>query len=76
MSDLSSEIAAEFLREDDIMKASRNIQRIVRSAVIEECAKAAEGFPKNREWVPGSLYETLRRETAAAIRALKGDRDG
>jgi hypothetical protein len=42
------------------------------SFAVEECAKVAEGFPRNREWVPGSLYDTLRRETAAAIRKLGG----
>jgi acetate kinase len=35
----------------------------------EACAKIAEGFERNRDWVPGSLYDTLRREVAAAIRA-------
>lgn len=37
----------------------------------EACAKAAEGFTEERDdrkWVPGSLYDTLRRETAAFIR--------
>lgn len=37
----------------------------------EACAKAAEGFTDGRDdrkWVPGSLYDTLRRETAAFIR--------
>lgn len=37
----------------------------------EECARAAEGFTEERDdrkWVPGSLYDTLRRETAAFIR--------
>jgi hypothetical protein len=37
----------------------------------EACAKAAEGFTDDRDdrkWVPGSLYDTLRRETAAFIR--------
>lgn len=37
----------------------------------EACAKAAEGFTDDRDdrkWVPGSLYHTLRRETAAVIR--------
>ena len=37
---------------------------------IEEAAKAAEGVEKTRDWVPGSLYDTLRRETAGAIRTL------
>jgi hypothetical protein len=35
----------------------------------EACAQAAEGFPHNRGWVPGSLYDTLRHEVAATIRA-------
>jgi uncharacterized membrane-anchored protein len=37
----------------------------------EACARAAEGFKDDddcRHWVPDSLYDTLRRETAAAIR--------
>jgi hypothetical protein len=37
---------------------------------VEECAKAAEGFPHNRDWVKGSLYEKLRIETAFEIRKL------
>jgi hypothetical protein len=46
----------------------------IKAAVLaerEECARAAEGFERNRDWVPGSLYETLRREVAAAIRNRK-----
>lgn len=41
------------------------------TAEREACAKAAEGFTDGRDdrkWVPGSLYDTLRRETAAFIR--------
>jgi len=36
----------------------------------ERCAKIAEGVekPEHRHWVPGSLYDTLRKETAAEIR--------
>lgn len=34
----------------------------------ERCALIAEGFPRTRDWVPGSLYDTLRREVAARIR--------
>lgn len=47
----------------------------VRAAAIEECAKIAEGFPRNRDWVPGSLYDTLRKEVATSIRAL-AEKDG
>ena len=43
-----------------------------RNAALEEAARAVEGKPPTgRDWVPGSLYDTLRREAAAAIRALK-----
>ena len=36
----------------------------------ERCARIAEGVERTEErhWVPGSLYDTLRRETAAEIR--------
>jgi hypothetical protein len=34
----------------------------------ERCAKLAEGTEQTRSWVPSSLYDTLRREAAAAIR--------
>ena len=33
------------------------------------CAQVAEGFPANRDWVPGSLWGNIRGEMAAAIRA-------
>jgi hypothetical protein len=35
----------------------------------EACARIAEGFEQTRDWVQGSLYENIRREVAAAIRA-------
>ena len=35
----------------------------------EACAQVAEGFPENRDWVPGSLWGNIRREVAEAIRA-------
>lgn len=46
-------------------------QPLIDEAVVAErdrCAKIAEGFEQTRDWVPGSLYDTLRREVAAAIR--------
>lgn len=55
--------------EGDLFDASVDAIRIV----VEECAKVAEGFQHNREWVPGSLYDTLRKETAADIRKLAED---
>ena len=41
-----------------------------RAAEQERCARIAEGVERaeERHWVPGSLYDTLRRETAAEIR--------
>lgn len=34
----------------------------------ERCARVAEGFEQTRDWVPGSLYDSIRREVAARIR--------
>ena len=52
----------------------------VRNAALEEAAAALEDHRKaGREWVPGSLWDTLSREAAARIRALKqpqADKDG
>lgn len=42
---------------------------LVAAAEREACAKVAEGFEANRDWVPGSLWGNLRAEVAAAIRA-------
>jgi hypothetical protein len=41
-----------------------------RAAEQERCARIAEGVERaeERHWVAGSLYDTLRRETAAEIR--------
>lgn len=55
--------STEQLRADSISDLSRAIM-----AERERCAKIAEGFEQTRDWVPGSLYDTLRREVAAAIR--------
>ena len=38
------------------------------AAERERCAKVAEGFEQTRDWVPGSLYDNIRREVAARIR--------
>lgn len=42
------------------------------AAEREACAKVAEGFEQNRDWVRGSLYESIRNEVAAKIRARGG----
>lgn len=36
----------------------------------EACAKAAEGFPANRDWIPGSVWGNIRNDVAASIRAM------
>lgn len=59
------------IKQRDEANARADLATEDRDAIIELCAQVAEGFPKNRDWVPGSLYDTLRREVAAAIRALK-----
>lgn len=52
------------VRQDSIRDIAKAIL-----AERERCAKIAEGASSlGRDWVPGSLWETLRRETAADIR--------
>ena len=49
----------------------------VRNAALEEAAAALEDHRRaGREWVPGSLWDTLSREAAARIRALKQPQAG
>lgn len=58
---------------DDCEEPARKVAAATWAAAVEACARAAEGFTEERDdrrWVPGSLYDTLRRETAAAIRKL------
>ena len=58
--------------KERIARAGVEQRRAVREAVLEEreaCAKVCEGFPANRDWVPGSLWGNIRKEIAAAIRA-------
>lgn len=43
----------------------------IEAAERERCAKIAEGFLSNRDWVPGSLWGNIRNEIAAAIRSGK-----
>lgn len=52
--------AAKYVLDDEIARAIM--------AERGRCAKIAEGFEQTRDWVPGSLYDALRREVAAAIR--------
>lgn len=60
---------------DDGAITSFNGVRVIARAILtarseqrEEDARIAEGFERNRDWAPSSLYDTLRREVAAAIR--------
>lgn len=44
----------------------------IRADTIEECARIAEGCDlPERDWMPGSLYATIRKEVAARIRRAK-----
>lgn len=50
------------------------IAAMVRDEEREMCAQAVEAFKESargREWVPGSLYDRLRKEAAASIRQRK-----
>ena len=47
---------------------SWHVERAIK-ACREACAKVCEGFPANRDWVPGSLWGNIRSEMSAAIRA-------
>jgi ribosomal silencing factor RsfS len=58
-------------QSDRLIEAIYDAMQAARNDAIEEAAKRAEGTEQTREWVRGSLYDTLRRETAASIRALK-----
>ena len=45
--------------------------------VLEACAEeVARHDKKGREWIPGSLWDQLTRESASRIRQLKGQEDG
>jgi hypothetical protein len=46
---------------------------------LNDAAVIAEGTIQTRNWVPGSLYDTLRREVAASIRheaAIRAAKEG
>ena len=59
---------------DDCEEHARKVAALAwdeaRAAEQERCARIAEGVERaeERHWVPGSLYDTLRRETAEEIR--------
>ena len=60
---------------DDYLSCQSPLPSLERFAALvaaserESCAKAAEGFPENRDWVPGSLWGNIRADVASAIRA-------
>ena len=60
-----------FLKER-IARAGVEHRRALHEALQQEreaCAQVCEGFPANRDWVPGSLWGNIRNEMSAAIRA-------
>lgn len=67
-----AELLTPFRYEDkEAFADAEHIARAIMAAKAEQReadAKMAEGFERTRDWVPGSLYDTLRREVAAAIR--------
>ena len=58
--------------KERIARAGVEHRRALYEALQQErdaCAKVAEGFPENRDWVPSNLWGNIRKEIAAAIRA-------
>lgn len=60
----------EVLRHSEMarLRREKEIEENVRADEREKCAKIAEGFAQDRDWVPGSLYANIRAEVAAEIR--------
>ncbi|MGB6054633.1 MAG: hypothetical protein WBG17_05275 [Burkholderiaceae bacterium] len=60
---------------DHVLRKARTLTAQVASArndALEEAAQAAERHDMaGREWIPGSLWDTLSREASARIRALQ-----
>lgn len=56
--------------EDHTRKVAALAWSAATTSEKERCARVAEGVERTEErhWVKGSLYDTLRRETAAEIR--------
>ena len=66
-------LASEWCKENWIcyIPESCAALAIAERAIREDCAKIAEGFEQNRDWVNGSLYGKIRKEVAAAIAAIR-----
>lgn len=60
----------------NIARAIDQARREGYAAGVREAAEVAETGGAVRDWVPNSLYDTMRKETAAQIRALDGKGDG
>lgn len=58
-----------------IARAIDQARREGYAAGVRAAAEVAETGGAVRDWVPNSLYGTMRKETAAAIRALDGEGD-
>lgn len=55
---------------DEYRHQARAAVRTLAPLIAEQCAGIAENPNKaGREWVPGSLWDNIARETATAIRA-------
>ena len=60
---------AQFAAGED--RAEQDRKRAARLALIEECARAAEQTDRvGREWVAGSLWDSITKRAAGAVRAL------
>lgn len=61
---------AEYAAWEDYQAEGRAAIRSLAPLIAEQCAGIAENPNRaGREWVPGSLWDSIARETAAAIRA-------
>ena len=60
-----------FQNEQGEAMSVRDVWNLATEREREACAKAAEVYTEegdDRQWIPGSLYDTLRRDVAAFIR--------
>ena len=61
--------SAQIVTPEVLERFAAIVAALVAAHEREACAKAAEGFEANRDWVPGSLWGNIRADVAAAIRA-------
>lgn len=69
--DLERQMTIANVECDRAETAKARLSTVV-SETIEQCAKMAAGCDlPERDWMPGSLYDKIRREVAAAIRSMR-----